>query len=285
MSENLKVAVIGAGGKMGQRVSANLEKKVGWKTYFCENGEKGIKTVEELGRKVTPTDEIISEVDVAVLAVPDIALGPVTADVAPKMKPGAMILTLDPAAAYANLLTVREDLAYAVAHPTHPSLFLERTSKEEWADTFGGVAAAQYSMAALQQGNESDKKLATEVIETIYAPVIKVHWVSLHDLAVLEPTLAETIGCMLGQFCRDALDYCVEVTDMTTEQVEAMFFGHMWIALTNGLRGSNPFSDACLLAMDYGRNTIIKDDWKKVFQDEDLDKVLCKMLKLDKIER
>lgn len=72
---------------------------------------------------------------------------------------------------------------------------------------------------------------------------------------------------------------------MTTEQVEAMFFGHMWIALTNGLRGLTPFSDACLLAMDYGRNTIIKDDWKKVFQDEDLDKVLCKMLKLDKIER
>ena len=32
-----------------------------------------------------------------------------------------------------------------------------------------------------------------------------------------------------------------------------MLLGHVQVALANGLRGDNPFSDACLIAMDYGR--------------------------------
>ncbi|MGO1409068.1 MAG: phosphogluconate dehydrogenase C-terminal domain-containing protein, partial [Brachybacterium sp.] len=60
---------------------------------------------------------------------------------------------------------------------------------------------------------------------------------------------------------------------------------HIFISLTNALRGSNPFSEACLRAMDYGRDNIIKPDWTKVWDDEELDKVLAQMLNLDKIER
>ncbi len=50
-----------------------------------------------------------------------------------------------------------------------------------------------------------------------------------------------------------------------------MLFGHTQVALTNSLRGSNPFSEACLIAMDYGRESIIKEDWKKVFDRAELD--------------
>ena len=52
------------------------------------------------------------------------------------------------------------------------------------------------------------------------------------------------------------------------------------MALANGLRGDNPFSDACLIAMDYGRSKIIKDDWKSIFRDDELDKNLQAMLHL-----
>lgn len=37
--------------------------------------------------------------------------------------------------------------------------------------------------------------------------------------------------------------------------------------------------------MDYGRESIIKEDWKKIFQDDELDKNLARMLHLDHIER
>ena len=66
---------------------------------------------------------------------------------------------------------------------------------------------------------------------------------------------------------------------------KAMLLGHTQVALANGLRGDNPFSDACLIAMDYGREKIIKDDWKKIFDDSELDSVLARMLHLDAIER
>lgn len=283
MTEQLKIAVIGAGGKMGMRISNNLQ-RTEWDVKYCENGERGAAAVREAGREITPNDQAIDDADVVILAVPDIALGPVSKAVVPQMKAGAMVLTLDPAAAYAGLLTIREDLDYVVAHPTHPSVFLERRTDEEYADTFGGIAAPQNSVAALQQGDESIKPLAEKVIATMYGPVEGVYWTSVHDLAVLEPTLNETIGCMIGQFLKDAMDATVRHTDMDEATVKAMFYGHVYIALTNALRGSNPFSDACLLAMDYGREAIIKPDWERIFNDDDLDIVIAKMLKLDKVE-
>jgi hypothetical protein len=203
------------------------------------------------------------------------------------MKSGAIILTLDPAAAYAGLLMAREDIHFAVAHPCHPSVFLERTTKEEWADTFGGVAAPQEVIAALEGVDESSpvRELATQVISTIYAPVIAVHYVSVKQLAVLEPTLVETIACMIGAFLKEALEETVNRVGVPYEAARAMLYGHTWIALTNGLRGSNPFSDACHIAMDYGRESIVKDDWKKIFDDSQLDSVIARMLKIDAVRR
>lgn len=37
--------------------------------------------------------------------------------------------------------------------------------------------------------------------------------------------------------------------------------------------------------MDYGREKLIKDDWKSIFADDELDHVLKKMLHLEVIQR
>jgi hypothetical protein len=37
--------------------------------------------------------------------------------------------------------------------------------------------------------------------------------------------------------------------------------------------------------MDYGREKIIKDDWKQIFADSELDSVIAKMLKIDAVRR
>ena len=66
---------------------------------------------------------------------------------------------------------------------------------------------------------------------------------------------------------------------------KATLFGHVQVALANTLRGSNPFSDACLIAMDYGRESIVRDDWTKIFDDGDLDKVITRRLRIEQIER
>lgn len=281
LDPSLTIAVVGAAGKMGTRVSNNLN-LTGATVYYCESSERGQAAVKELGREVTAIEDVAGQCDVVILAVPDIALGPVSEQVVPLMKAGSVLLTLDPAAAYAGLIKRADGVALACAHPCHPSVFLEREG-DEWDDTFGGISAPQEVVAAVEDATDKQKEMASAVIRAQYAPVIDVHWVTVHQLAQLEPTLVETTGCMIGQFLKDSMDYAVKEIGIPEDAVKAIFYGHIYIALTNALRGSNPFSDACLLAMDYGREAIIKDDWKKIWEDADLDVVIAKMLKLDKV--
>ncbi|GAB2889941.1 phosphogluconate dehydrogenase C-terminal domain-containing protein [Streptomyces mayteni] len=285
------VAVIGAAGKMGQRVSNNLVKS-DFATLFSENSPKGQELLRELGREITEGTEAAARADVVILAVPDVVLGTVSETLVPVMKPGAVLLTLDPAAAYAGLLTRRADVHNAVAHPCHPSVFLERTTKEEYADTFGGIAAPQEVVASFEPATEaadpaaaSAHALAESVIRTMYAPVVDVHWVTVKQLAVLEPTLVETIACMVGALLTEALHETVHTVGVPEKAARAMLLGHTQVALANTLKGDNPFSDACLIAMDYGRESIVRDDWKKVFDDAELDKVITRMLRIKEIKR
>ncbi len=278
------IAVIGAGGKMGMRVSANLV-KTDHAVSYSENSPAGQERVRAAGRELTETPDAVRGADIVVLAVPDLALGPVTADIVPQLKPGAIVLTLDPAAAYAGLLTTRDDVIQAVAHPCHPSIFLQRTTPEEYADTFGGIAAPQDAIAAIESDDPAKRAIVEATVRAIYAPVIDVHWVTVKQLAQLEPTLVETIACMVGALLREALDEAVNTMGVPEAAARSILLGHTQVALANGLRGDNPFSDACLIAMDYGKESIIKEDWKKVFRDEELDKNLARMLHLDKIER
>ena len=220
-----------------------------------------------------------------ILAVPDIALGPVSAQIVPDLPSGTVVLTLDPAAAYANLLYQRSDIEYAVAHPCHPSVFLQRKTEAELNDTFGGIAAPQDVVAALQSGNSDKQAVAETVIRLMYAPVVDVHWVTVKQLAYLEPTLVEVVACMVGDLLNDALQETIHTAGVPEPAARAMLMGHVQVALANGLRGDNPFSDACLIAMDYGREKIIKEDWKSIFNDGELDHVLQQMLHLDAIHR
>ena len=277
--EQLTVAVIGAGGKMGMRVSANLGRGQ-HNVLFSETSPAGQERVRAEGRQITDTEDAVGQSDVVILAVPDVILGDISRSVVPQMKTGAIVLTLDPAAAYAGLLAKRDDVFFACAHPCHPSVFLERTSKEEWADTFGGIAAPQDVVAALEAGGDNVRDKAESVIRVMYGPVIDVHWVTVKQLAVLEPTLVETIACMLGAFLNEALHETVKA-GVPEPAAKAMLFGHTQVALANALRGDNPFSTACLIAMEYGRETIVKEEWKKVFDDRELDKIIARMLKTD----
>jgi len=284
MPESLTVTVVGAGGKMGMRVSANLD-RTAYTTFYAETFPAAQDRVRAAGRELTDAMDAVPRSDVVILAVPDVLLGEISASIVPAAKPGAVILTLDPAAAYAGVLARRADLHLAVAHPCHPSVFLERTSAQEWADTFGGVAAPQDVVAAIESSDPSARDRAEAVVRAIYAPVIDVHWVTVEQLAFLEPTLVETITCMISGLLKEALRETVETVGVPEPAARAMLFGHTQVALTNSLRGSNPFSEACLIAMDYGRQTVITEDWKKVFDRDELDRVIARMLRIEKVNR
>ncbi|MET0414890.1 MAG: phosphogluconate dehydrogenase C-terminal domain-containing protein, partial [Actinoplanes sp.] len=54
-------------------------------------------------------------------------------------------------------------------------MFLQRKTEAELNDTFGGIAAPQDVVAALQSGNSDKQAVAETVIRLMYAPVVDVH--------------------------------------------------------------------------------------------------------------
>lgn len=278
--KNTIVAVIGAGGKMGTRITNNLVKCNKYDLKLCETSPRKIEEIEAKGLQISEMNETVKSSDVVILAIPDTAIGNVSKQIVPNMKAGAVLLTLDPAAAYAGLLHTREDITSIVAHPCHPSVFGKYLTEEEHADFFGGIAAEQDVVIAKYSGDEDEFNVGQEVVRNMYAPVGEIHRITVKDMAILEPTLAEVITCMIGTVFKESLEETVK-KGVPEKAAKAMLYGHIQIALSVALKGTNPFSDAAMIAIDYGKEAIIKSDWKRVFNDEELDKVVGKMLKLE----
>lgn len=280
-NSKLTISVIGAGGKMGTRITNNLVRH-DYNLLFCEKAEAGIARIRENGNEVTDTNEAVKISDVVILAVPDTLLGRISADVVPQLKSGAVLLTLDPAAAYANQIVLRDDCTFVVAHPCHPSVFAERFTREEHEDAFGGVAAKQDIVIALHQGEEDKFAIAEQVAINMYAPVETCHRITVEQMAILEPTAAEVVACTTAVILKEALNETVKL-GVPEAAARAFILGHIQIGLAVAFRGTNPFSDACQIAIDYGLEHVFKPDWKKVYTRESLDEVLHKMLHLDKV--
>ena len=68
MTDQLTMAVIGAGGKMGMRVSNNLA-KTDHTVYYVENSPAGQERIKQAGWEITDTAKAIKRADVEFAAV------------------------------------------------------------------------------------------------------------------------------------------------------------------------------------------------------------------------
>ena len=274
------IALVGAGGKMGGRIAPNL-KKFGYNFVGCEKDEAGLKALEEKGIKSMRTEDAVKVADIVVFALPDAAIPTLSKIYVPMLKKGALVITLDPAAARAGKLFTREDCTFVVVHPCHPPLFGDRDTAEEKADLFGGTAAKQDIVIALYQGEEELFNKANELCKKMFNPVVNSHRITVEQMAILEPAAAEVVIAMCATIMKEAIDEAVN-RGVPRAAAEAFLLGHIQIPLAITLKSSNPFSDAAMIAVDYGKKHVLKDDWKKVFEPENIEEVLGQMLGLTK---
>lgn len=257
------IALIGAGGKMGTRITNNLMKGEN-QVYYVENGERGRKNLSDRGIPVTPQETAVPQADAVILAIPDVAIGAVAAELVPQMKPGAILMVLDPAAAYLGKLPAREDVTYFVTHPCHPPVFNDETTLEAKRDYFGGVAAKQAIVCALMQGPEEHYGVAESIACEMYAPILRSHRITVEQMAMLEPTMAETISSMMVTVLGEAMDEAVR-RGVPYEAAKDFMLGHINVQLAIVFEKTNPFSDACLVAIEYGKKAMLKDGWKDLY--------------------
>src|SRR5438128_4684640 len=98
-----KIALLGAGGKMGLRLAANLDGSP-YEVRHVEIGERGRAELIKRGIQPAPLGEALEGADAVILAVPDNRIGQVVQDIEGKLAPGTMVVLLDVAAAYAGVL-------------------------------------------------------------------------------------------------------------------------------------------------------------------------------------
>mgnify|MGYP001555884693 FL=1 len=148
------ITLIGAGGKMGFRLSANLANS-DLKVRHVEVSEVGRKRLsDELGLTCVEAGEALDGADVVILAVPDTLIGKISHGLEPLLKSGTMVVVLDAAAPFAGHLPDRADLTYFVTHPCHPPIFNDETDLEAKRDYFGGSKARQGVVNTHMQGTQ-----------------------------------------------------------------------------------------------------------------------------------
>ncbi len=260
------IALFGAGGKMGFRLAQHLQRSR-FSTRYVEVSPAGQQRLkDELGIACSAPDAALEGVEVVILAVPDTLIRRIATEIAPKLKAGTMVMALDAAAPFAGHLPARPDLTYFVTHPCHPPIFSDETEPAALADHFGGVAAKQSVVNALMQGPEEAYALGAEIAETIWAPVLRTHRVSVEQMAFLEPGLSETVAATLLDVMREARDEVV-ARGVPAQAAQDFLLGHLNVlaAVIFGVVEGR-FSDACNKAIEFGKPALMRADWKHVFE-------------------
>jgi hypothetical protein len=263
------IALFGAAGKMGTRIAHKLAEGAEYELLHVEAGERGKAVLRQRGDEPVAQEEAAARADVVVLAVPDVAIGPVAADVVPLLRSGAMLICLDPAAPHAGVLPPRDDVTYFVTHPCHPPIVSEESDASVPRDFFGGTAP-QHIVCALMQGPESDYAHGEAICRRMFAPVIDAHRVTVEQMAILEPALAETVVLTCMTVMREALDQAI-ARGVPAEAARDFLLGHMNVNL-GILFGflEAEVSDGAKMAVARGKKRIFQADWKEVFEPEDV---------------
>ncbi len=263
------IALFGAGGKMGCRIADNFRGTT-HKVLYVEINPAGVERLSTRGLSVTAQAEAVVAADVAILALPDSLIGEVAPSIVTDLRPGAMVICLDPAAPYGGELPQRPDIAYFITHPCHPPVIHDETEKEAQFDFFGAIRAKQHIVCALMQGTEADYAKGEALSREMFAPVMDAYRVTVEQMAILEPALSETVAATCFVIIREAMDEAVR-RGVPEAAARAFILGHMKVSIGIVFNFINsPFSDGALMAIERGKKSLFRPDWKDVFKPENV---------------
>lgn len=263
------ITLVGAGGKMGCRLTDNFL-KTPYEVHYLEVSPRGLENLRQRGVAVAEQETSVPVSDVVILAVPDVAIGAVAREIVPKMKPGALLMTLDPAAPLDSQIPRRDDIGCVIAHPCHPSVFNWEPTESAFRDFYGGISAKQGIVIALMWGSESYYDLGVEISLAMYAPVSRVHRVTLEQMAMLEPALVETLAQTCMEVVKEGHDRLV-AAGVPADAVRDFVLGHLRIqiaVLFGEVNGT--FSDAAYKISKRAKPVLFKEGWQKIFEMSDI---------------
>lgn len=267
------VTIMGAGGAMGRRITRGLMKAGGYDLRFVEPGEHGQQLIaEEFGTRHTPVAEAVQGTDVVVLAVPDKIVGPIVEDLIPRLATGTSVLSLDPAAAHAKRIPVRDDINVFVVHPTHPPLYdlLREEDPAARRDFWGGGLAHQAMVFAKAWGDETMAPMVEQLARDMFAPISRSHRVTVDQMVLLEPAMSESVtnACLgLMKQTRER----VKAAGVPAGAVDDFFMGHLQIGISLIFDELDwKLSEGAIKAAEESQAILFKDDWYRILDPEEV---------------
>jgi D-apionate oxidoisomerase len=265
----VQVAILGAGGNMGRRISRALQGNDDYKLRLVEPGERGRQLLSEMGLSVEGTDPALSGAEVVIFAVPDLIVREVAAEIVPKLDRGTSMLFLDPAAIAADRIVRRDDVNCYVTHPTHPPLYslLDEGSADARRDYWGGGLARQAIVFAVAWGDSGPVAGQVESLAaTMFAPVTRSHRITVDQMAMLEPALSETLtnGCI--SLIHEGLQRVVDA-GVPKDAAQDFLMGHFQIGIAIIFEQlSWKLSAGAQMALEKAHDALFKDDWYRIFE-------------------
>jgi D-apionate oxidoisomerase len=264
------VALIGAGGKMGCRLTDNFLKMPDYRVAYVEVAERGIDNLRQRGVTTTPAAEAVPTADVVILGVPDVAIGAISEELIPMMKPGALVMTLDPAAPIDGVICHREELGYVIAHPCHPSVFNWEPTEAAFRDFYGGISAKQSIVVALMHGSEDHYQLGAQVAADMYQPIDQIHRITLEQMAILEPAMVETLAQTCMEVVKEGYDKIVAL-GVPEAAARDFVLGHLRIQIAVLFKEVNgTFSDAAYKISKRAKPILFREGWQRIFEMDDI---------------
>lgn len=267
-----RVTILGAGGNMGRRITRGLRNLPAYELTFVEPSERGQTLLrDELDAETTPLEEALRGADVVIFAVPDSIVRHIAADVVPMLDPGTSILFLDPAAIAADRIPHRDDINCYVTHPTHPPLYslLDETEAAARRDYWGGGLARQAIVFAVAWGDDGGTADTVEKLASdMFAPVTRAHRITVMQMAMLEPALSETVtnGCVA--VIHESM-HRVIAAGVPAEATQDFLMGHFQIGIALIFEQMDwKLSEGAAMALSKARESLFKDDWFKVFEED-----------------
>src|SRR5688572_18765338 len=264
------IALVGAGGKMGCRLTDNFLKCPDFAVHYLEISPQGLANLKSRGVTVADQKAAVPTADVVILAVPDVAIGAISRELVPLMKPGALLMTLDPAAPLDGQIATRPDVGCVIAHPCHPSIFNWEPTEKDFRDFYGGISAKQAIVCALMHGTEADYERGVAVATAMYAPVKRVHRVTLEQMAILEPAMVETLAQTCMEVVKEGYDRTV-AAGVPADAARDFVLGHLRIqiaVLFGEVNGT--FSDAAYKISKRAKPVLFREGWHRIFDPADI---------------
>lgn len=266
------VAILGAGGNMGRRITRGLTGNPDYSLRLIERGDRGRALIAEAGNAHVEQAEGLAGADVVIFAVPDKISRHVAAEIVPLLDPGTSILFLDPAVIAAGRVEERSDINCFVVHPTHPPLYglLGEADADARRDYWGGGLAHQALVFAKAWGDDAATDGVEALAMAMFAPITRSHRITVHQMAMLEPALTETLANGCVAIIKEGGERVV-ASGVPEEAVRDFLMGHLQIGIAIIFEQLDwKLSEGAALALEKSKGELFRDDWHAIFDEDRL---------------